>query len=185
MAKGYFHRKSQPFRPLFCSFDWQFIAESEHHPQLQGYLAGLRQRHPVDTIYKNAPIAYSPNMVAALGIQSQFKKWNVTWLSKWVGRQFWTIRAMHLAVWMLTNSASSLWTSRTNSGAARRWRSKLSASMYSPRDMPAMATPMVTCTDPETSPRRFSSSRRPPQLLGWPHLAICEGVDRNYSTTNS
>ena len=42
----------------------------------------------VDTIYKNAPIAYSPNMVAALGLQGQIKKWNVAWLSKWVGRQF-------------------------------------------------------------------------------------------------
>jgi iron complex outermembrane receptor protein len=50
----------------------------------QDYGTGI----PVDTIYKNAPIAYSPNMVAALGIESQFKKWNVTWLSKWVGRQF-------------------------------------------------------------------------------------------------
>ena len=50
----------------------------------QDYGTGI----PVDTIYKNASIAYSPNMVAALGIQSQFKKWNVTWLSKWVGRQF-------------------------------------------------------------------------------------------------
>ena len=50
----------------------------------QDYGTGI----PVDTIYKNAPIAYSPNMVAALGIQSQFKKWNVMWLSKWVGRQF-------------------------------------------------------------------------------------------------
>ncbi len=50
----------------------------------QDYGTGI----PVDTIYMNAPIAYSPNMVAALGIESQFKKWNVTWLSKWVGRQF-------------------------------------------------------------------------------------------------
>jgi len=50
----------------------------------QDYGTGI----PVDTIYKNAPIAYSPNMVVALGIESQFKKWNVTWLSKWVGRQF-------------------------------------------------------------------------------------------------
>ena len=50
----------------------------------QDYGTGI----PVDTIYKNAPIAYSPNTVAALGIESQFKKWNVTWLSKWVGRQF-------------------------------------------------------------------------------------------------
>jgi iron complex outermembrane receptor protein len=50
----------------------------------QDYATGIA----VDTIYKDAPIAYSPNMVAALGIQSQFKKWNVMWLSKWVGRQF-------------------------------------------------------------------------------------------------
>jgi iron complex outermembrane receptor protein len=50
----------------------------------QDYGTGI----PVDTIYKNAPIAYSPNMVAALGIESQLKKWNITWLSKWVGRQF-------------------------------------------------------------------------------------------------
>jgi iron complex outermembrane receptor protein len=50
----------------------------------QDYGSGI----PVDTIYKNAPIAYSPNMVAALGFQGQIKKWNVAWLSKWVGRQF-------------------------------------------------------------------------------------------------
>ena len=50
----------------------------------QDYGSGI----PVDTIYKNAPIAYSPNMVAALGLQGQVKKWNVAWLSKWVGRQF-------------------------------------------------------------------------------------------------
>ncbi len=50
----------------------------------QDYGSGI----PVDTIYKNAPIAYSPNMVAALGLQGQIKKWNVAWLSKWVGRQF-------------------------------------------------------------------------------------------------
>ncbi len=50
----------------------------------QDYGSGI----PVDTVYKNAPIAYSPNMVAALGIQGQIKKWNVSWLSKWVGRQF-------------------------------------------------------------------------------------------------
>jgi len=50
----------------------------------QDYATGIA----VDTVYKNAPIAYSPNMVGALGIQSQFKKWNVMWLSKWVGRQF-------------------------------------------------------------------------------------------------
>ena len=50
----------------------------------QDYGSGI----PVDTIYKNAPIAYSPNMVAALGLQGQIKRWNVSWLSKWVGRQF-------------------------------------------------------------------------------------------------
>jgi iron complex outermembrane recepter protein len=50
----------------------------------QDYGSGI----PVDTIYKNAPIAYSPNTVAALGLQGQIKKWNVSWLSKWVGRQF-------------------------------------------------------------------------------------------------
>ena len=50
----------------------------------QDYGTGI----PVDTIYKNAPIAYSPNMVAALGLQTQLKQWNFVWLSKWVGRQF-------------------------------------------------------------------------------------------------
>ena len=50
----------------------------------QDYGSGI----PVDTVYKNAPIAYSPNMVAALGLQGQIKRWNVSWLSKWVGRQF-------------------------------------------------------------------------------------------------
>ena len=50
----------------------------------QDYGSGI----PVDTVYKNAPIAYSPNTVAALGLQGQIKKWNVSWLSKWVGRQF-------------------------------------------------------------------------------------------------
>jgi iron complex outermembrane receptor protein len=50
----------------------------------QDYATGI----PVDTVYKNAPIAYSPNRVAALGLQGQIKKWNVLWLSKWVGRQF-------------------------------------------------------------------------------------------------
>lgn len=50
----------------------------------QDYGSGI----PVDTVYKNAPIAYSPNMVAAVGLQGQIKKWNVLWLSKWVGRQF-------------------------------------------------------------------------------------------------
>jgi iron complex outermembrane receptor protein len=50
----------------------------------QDYGTGI----PVDTIYKNAPIAYSPNMVAALGLQGQIKQWNVLWLTKWVGRQF-------------------------------------------------------------------------------------------------
>ena len=50
----------------------------------QDYGSGI----PVDTVYKNAPIAYSPNTVAALGLQGQIKRWNVSWLSKWVGRQF-------------------------------------------------------------------------------------------------
>ena len=50
----------------------------------QDYGSGI----PVDTVYKNAPIAYSPNTVSALGLQGQIKKWNVSWLSKWVGRQF-------------------------------------------------------------------------------------------------
>ena len=50
----------------------------------QDYGTGI----PVDTIYKNAPIAYSPNMVAALGLQTQLNQWNFVWLSKWVGRQF-------------------------------------------------------------------------------------------------
>ena len=41
-----------------------------------------------DTLYKNAPIAYSPNLIASAGLDYHYNEFSVFWRTKYAGRQY-------------------------------------------------------------------------------------------------